>query len=54
MNKQRFLKKYNIKFKGSFPISENISKYGLYLPSGPDIKIKDIDKVCLEINNFIK
>ena len=54
MNKQRFLKKYNIKLKGSFPISENISKYGIYLPSGPDIKLKDIEKVCLEINNFIK
>lgn len=54
MNKQKFLKKYNIKFKGSFPISENISKYGIYLPSGPDIKLKDINKVCLEINNFIK
>ena len=44
MNKQRFLKNIILNLK-VFPISENISKYGIYLPSGPDIKLKDIEKL---------
>jgi perosamine synthetase len=53
MKRQKFLKKYNIKIAGTFPVSDHISKYGLYLPSGPNISIKNIYKVCDEINKFI-
>ena len=49
----KILKKYNIKIAGTFPVSDHISKYGLYLPSGPNISIKNIYKVCDEINKFI-
>ncbi|MDA9629416.1 DegT/DnrJ/EryC1/StrS aminotransferase family protein [Candidatus Pelagibacter sp.] len=54
MKRQNFLKKNNIKIRGIFPVSDHISKYGLYLPSGPNISSKDIYKVCKEINKFIK
>jgi len=54
MNKQKIFKKLKIKFKGSFPNSNYISKYGFYLPSGIGTTSKDISFVCKKINQVTK
>ena len=45
MHRQPILKKY-LKFnKGNFINSEKISKNGFYLPSGLNLKNRDINKI---------
>ena len=36
-----------------FPNSDNLEKNGIYIPSGPDISMKDIKYVATTINNFL-
>ncbi len=52
MNKQFILKKLNLSISGKFKNSEYISKYGFYLPSSIDLRKKEINYVCNEVNNI--
>ena len=52
MNKQKILKKMNIKFKSKFPNSEYLSRFGFYLPSGLGITNKQIRFVCKSLNKI--
>ena len=55
MHNQPILKKLNIiKKKDKFPNSDYLEKNGIYIPSGPDIKISEIKFVANEINKFFK
>ena len=53
MNKQKIVKKYNLKLKGNFKNSEMISKYGLYLPSGLGTTQKEIKYICDKLNSIL-
>ena len=46
MHQQPILKKMKIFRKEKFPITEHLSKYGLYLPSGLKLKRNEIVKIC--------
>ena len=54
MHKQKILKKYNISKNASFPNSNYICKYGLYLPSGLNLKTSEINFICSKINKIFK
>ncbi len=54
MHRQKILKKYNISKNTSFPNSNYIQKYGLYLPSGLNLKTSEINFICLKINKIFK
>ena len=45
LHEQPVLKKYGYSSKESFPVSENLSRRGLYLPSGMALSIEQIDYV---------
>lgn len=54
MSKQKILKEfYSIKYD-KFPNSDFIHRYGLYLPSGMNLKIKEINYICKKINDVLK
>ena len=54
MNKQKILKEFNLKKNNAkFPNSEYISEYGLYLPSGINLKYNEIKFICDEVNNIL-
>ena len=53
MNKQKILKKYNISKNTSFPNSNYIWKYGLYLPSSLKLKTSEINFICSKINKIL-
>ena len=54
MNKQKILKKLKlVKKNEKFPNSEYISDYGLYLPSGINLKYNEIKYICDEVNNIL-
>ena len=54
MSGQKILKKYNVRVNDKFPNSNYICKYGLYLPSGLNLKFNDIDYICKKINEILK
>ena len=54
MHMQKILKKYNISKNTSFPNSTYICKYGLYLPSGLNLKTSEINFICSKINKILK
>ena len=54
MHMQKILKKYNISKNTSFPNSNYIGKYGLYLPSGLNLKTSEINFICSKINKIFK
>ena len=54
MHMQKILKKYNISKNTSFPNSNYICKYGLYLPSGLNLKTSEINFICSKINKIFK
>ena len=54
MHMQKILKKYNISKNTSFPNSNYICKYGLYLPSGLNLKTSEINFICSKINIILK
>ncbi len=54
MHMQKILKKYNISKNTSFPNSNYICKYGLYLPSGLNLKSSEINFICSKINKIFK
>jgi perosamine synthetase len=53
MNKQIITKKLKLKFNKKYPNSEYLSKYGFYLPSGINIKKKQIKMICEKLNKLI-
>jgi len=53
MNKQIITKKLKLKFNKKYPNSEYLSKYGFYLPSGINIKKKQIKMICERLNKLI-
>ena len=54
MHKQKILKKYKIKIKGTFQNSEIISKYGFYLPSGIGTTNKEIRYISKKLNECLR
>ena len=54
MHKQKILKKYKIKIKGTFQNSEIISKYGFYLPSGIGTTNKEIEYISKKLNECFR
>jgi len=54
MNKQKILKKFNSRKFDKFPNSNFIHKYGLYLPSGMNLKRKEINYICKKVNDVLK
>ena len=54
MHMQKILKKYNISKNTSFPNSNYICKYGLYLPSSLNLKSSEINFICSKINKIFK
>ena len=54
MNKQKALLDLGLFKKQSYPNSEFLSKYGLYVPASLDITNKEINFVCNKINQILK
>lgn len=52
MHRQPALKKYGCDCSGSYPVSVNLSKNGLYLPSGSGLTDEDIQFICNEIKKM--
>lgn len=52
MHNQPILKKMKIFSKDKFPISDYLEAKGLYIPSGPQISVKEIRYICKIINNY--
>jgi len=52
MHKQPVLQKKGYFGRVRYPVSENISKRGLYLPSSSGLTLKDIDFVCKKIKKI--
>lgn len=54
MHNQPALKKMKlIKKKSYFPVSDYLEKNGIYIPSGPDIKKKQVRFIANTINKFL-
>ena len=54
MNKQPCLEKFGCNMDGEYPITEWITKNGLYLPSSSELKEEEIVKICNLIKESIK
>ena len=54
MNKQKALLDLGLFKKQTYPNSEFLSKYGLYVPASLDIKNKEINFICNTINHILK
>lgn len=55
LHRQPFLRKLGFKFKDKeFPVADDISKKGLYLPSGSGLSPRDINYVVDQIKNIKK
>ena len=54
MSKQKILKEFYSRKYDKFPNSDFIHRYGLYLPSGMNLKIKEINYICKKINDVLK
>ena len=54
MSEQKILRNYIIKKNIRYPVSKYISKYGLYLPSGMDLTVKQIHFICNKVNDVIR
>ena len=55
MHKQKILKKkYQINKNSNYKNSEYISKFGLYLPSGLNIKTTQIRFICNKVNSILR
>ena len=53
MHNQPVIKKLGlINKKDSFPVSEKLEKNGIYLPSGPNISLKEINFIIKSIKDF--
>ena len=54
MHKQKALLDLGLFKKQTYPNSEFLSKYGLYVPASLDIKNKEINFICNTINHILK
>ena len=54
MHRQKALKKYGCDCSGNYPVADNLTQCGLYLPSGSGLTGKDIRKICDTIISFYK
>jgi perosamine synthetase len=54
MHLQKSLKKYGCDCSGSYPVTDNLTKHGLYLPSGSGLSEEDIREICDKIISFYK
>ena len=54
MSEQNSLKKYGCDCSGSYPVTELLSKNGLYLPSASKLKPVEIEYICDVIRGFAK
>lgn len=54
MNKQKSLEKYGCDMKGEYPVTDYLSKNGLYLPSSSSLTEEEIKNVCLGIRNPLR
>ena len=53
MHKQNIIQKLKIfKKKEKYPVSEKLFKQGFYLPSGLNIKNREIDTICKYLNKI--
>jgi len=52
MNRQPSLSKYGCSSGGNYPITDKLSEYGFYLPSGSNLSRDKIEFICELINNF--
>jgi perosamine synthetase len=52
MNRQKSLQKYGCACEGDYPVTEDLSKNGFYLPSASTLSEDDIKYVCDLIINF--
>jgi perosamine synthetase len=49
MHLQKSLKKYGCDCSGSYPVTEKLTNNGFYLPSGSNLREKDIEFICNKI-----
>ena len=54
MHRQPSLKKYGCDCSGLYPITEQLSAQGFYLPSASSLKVSDITYICQQIKSFAK
>ena len=52
MHRQPFFSKYGGDVSGKYPVSDHLSKNGLYLPSGGRLSPKDIRSICRMVAEF--
>ena len=53
MHKQPVFKRMGLFKKGIYPVSEEMYKYGFYLPSGLTLKNDQIKKVCFLLKEIL-
>ena len=53
MHKQNIFKKMGLFKNESYPIAENLSKNGFYLPSGVGLKNNQIDYIVKIVNKIL-
>ena len=54
LNKQPCLIKYGCDCSGAYPVTDFLSKNGLYLPSSSNLKVREIDFICDIIQKYYK
>lgn len=54
MNRQQSLLKYGCDGSGSYPVTDILTRDGLYLPSGSGLEIEQIERICDLIKRFKK
>ena len=54
MHKQKIFKKMKIFRNGSYPVSEFMSENGFYIPSGLNLKIRELKYITETINKILK
>lgn len=53
MHEQPALAPYGAREQGSFPVTERIARYGLYLPSGLTLSEEQLDEVCAAVRRVM-
>jgi perosamine synthetase len=54
MHKQESLKRYGCDCSGNYPVCEELTKNGLYLPSGSNLSEEEIEFICQKIMDLKK
>lgn len=52
MHRQKFLKDYGCDMKGNYPVSDNLTENGFYLPSASSLTEEQIKYICETIKEF--